>query len=938
MQPEKLGPFRIGRMLGRGGMGAVYEGFHEETDEPVAVKVLLSTLEEDEDVRLRFEAEIDTLKRLRHPNIVRLFGFGEEEESLYYVMELVDGSSLHQEMRSQRLFQWHEVAKIGLEMCFALKHAHDRGITHRDIKPANILLERAGAVKLSDFGIAHFFGGQRLTEVHSVVGTLEYMSPEQALANPIGPRSDLYSLGAVLYALLVGKPPYTARNLPEIIRKHQVQAVESIRATRLDVPDELELIVFDLLKIRPEDRPNNAYLAVKRFQSLLQALVGPPEKIQVRPMDSETPTRPPAPSPRIPPRDEIGVKKIGLPRGVVVEGGIIDLGGIVSEPSETRLAESRDTRPGEEDNPSRPGTTTESETAFDLKTEDDAPEPSSRVPDSLDLASPFSRGATSLDVSFGRPGGEPIPEHSAKGSELTRWSDEDLTAQLRQDYRQLNIPLPEEAARVFDDDKTETGPEDGAAPPDVADRVDRSPESGESPEESAERRQTPVPWAKPPLPEAPPSPKTSFRSDIRQGELVWEDAPGFRRSKDEPIPDIEVFDALNRSSAEDLDDGFPGPSLAPVDPMAETPSQAVDVPQDLPTVDGLDALDGPPSPAVLAPSLPGAGHAASLCDGGDLYRLQDVSEPASTPETESASSPPTERSASTSRFVAVKDEELDDLSELEHRVQPLVSIQTVLASVCLILIGMAAWYMIQPVPPDTLFERIAGTIRESGEDEELSPGVLRRAEKDIRLFIRDYAMHPKAETVREFEEALNLADLERRLERRQQFANPTSLAPVERAYIEAVASLKTDPEKTIRKLQALIDLFSSDAALFHRLETSDEGFEPNMEPGEAAAAPETPSRRRLSSPTELCVELARRRLKRLNQDLTTIHADQIALIEKRLDDAQELEEQYPARAAEIRRAVVELYRDRSWARDVLREAREALEKERPRQGDRSVAP
>ncbi|MGL4593716.1 MAG: serine/threonine protein kinase, partial [Thermoguttaceae bacterium] len=139
MQPEQLGPFQISRILGRGGMGTVYLGTHEATKEIVAVKVLPCSME-DHELRLRFSAEIDALKRLNHPNIVRLFGFGEEEEMLYYVMEYVDGPSLHHQLRQKRLFSWQEVAKIGLEMCAALKHAHDRGITHRDVKPANILL------------------------------------------------------------------------------------------------------------------------------------------------------------------------------------------------------------------------------------------------------------------------------------------------------------------------------------------------------------------------------------------------------------------------------------------------------------------------------------------------------------------------------------------------------------------------------------------------------------------------------------------------------------------------------------------------------------------------------------------------------------------------------------------------------------------------------
>ena len=290
MKPEKLGPFQIGRVLGRGGMGAVYEGTYELDGSTVAVKVLSGAFEGDEDteVRLRFETEIETLKRLYHPNIVRLSGFGENQGQLYYVMDLIDGSSLQQELRKKRLFQWEEVAKIGLDICQALRHAHDRGIIHRDIKPANILLDQEGNVKLSDFGIARFFGSQQITDVHTVIGTLEYMAPEQALANPINSSADLYSLGCVLYALLTGKPPFTARSLSEMLNKHKNSTPVPIQSVRLDVPDDLGYLISDLLQIQPDHRPRNALLVAKRLQSLLQALIGPPENIKVFPMSPET--------------------------------------------------------------------------------------------------------------------------------------------------------------------------------------------------------------------------------------------------------------------------------------------------------------------------------------------------------------------------------------------------------------------------------------------------------------------------------------------------------------------------------------------------------------------------------------------------------------------------------------------------------------------------
>ena len=326
MEPEKFGPYTIGRVLGRGGMGTVYEGTCEADKSVVAVKVLTDSLEDDIENRLRFETEIETLKRLHHPNIVRLSGFGEEQGRLYYVMELVDGSSLQPEFRKKRFFQWYEVAKIGLEICQALRHAHDRGVIHRDIKPANILLDQQGNVKLSDFGIARFFGSQQITDAHSIIGTLEFMSPEQSLGNMITSSSDLYSLGCVLYALLTCKPPFPARSLPELLRKLQSTSPTPIRSFRDDVPDDLGYIIADMLKIRPEDRPRNALLIAKRLRALLYALVGNPADIKVLPMSPETPLWP---QPSIIPPPKGHQLPDAAPQHKTEGSGVVDLGKVM---------------------------------------------------------------------------------------------------------------------------------------------------------------------------------------------------------------------------------------------------------------------------------------------------------------------------------------------------------------------------------------------------------------------------------------------------------------------------------------------------------------------------------------------------------------------------------------------------------------------------------
>lgn len=278
MEPQQLGPYRIVRRLGRGGMGTVYEGIHCETGEPAAIKTLAESLVEEPDFRARFELEIETLRKLNHPNIVRLLGFGEEQGILFYVMELVRGPSLDQELKAGRKFTWREVAQIGIQVCQALKHAHDRGIIHRDLKPANLLRAEDGTIKLSDFGIARLFGAPSHTGVGSVLGTIEYMAPEQAEAQPIGPKADLYSLGAVLYALLVGRPPFKVTSFAQILHLHRTSRPDPVRLHVPDCPEELDRIIQELLARDPDKRITNASLTARRLQAMLHALEREPPR------------------------------------------------------------------------------------------------------------------------------------------------------------------------------------------------------------------------------------------------------------------------------------------------------------------------------------------------------------------------------------------------------------------------------------------------------------------------------------------------------------------------------------------------------------------------------------------------------------------------------------------------------------------------------------
>ncbi|TWT37729.1 Serine/threonine-protein kinase PknH [Posidoniimonas corsicana] len=273
--PQHLGPYKIGKQLGKGGMGAVYEATNEETGERVAVKTLAAELAGGEGFRERFQAEIESLRTLRHPNIVRLYGYGEEDGVHFYSMELVDGVSLEEELRQGRRFDWREVTRIAVQVSRALKHAHDHGIIHRDIKPANILLADE-QVKLADFGIAQLFGGAKLTTARGVVGTADFMSPEQAGSRPITDRCDQYSLGCVMYALLAGRPPFRAKGLPEMLQLQRYAEPEPVSRFAPGTPKQLERVIMQLLEKSPRDRFPNAMALAKHLEAMSLALSRPP--------------------------------------------------------------------------------------------------------------------------------------------------------------------------------------------------------------------------------------------------------------------------------------------------------------------------------------------------------------------------------------------------------------------------------------------------------------------------------------------------------------------------------------------------------------------------------------------------------------------------------------------------------------------------------------
>lgn len=278
---EVIGPYRIVRVLGKGGMGTVFHGIHAKSQEPVAIKVIASSLAQHPRFRRRFDAEIQTLIKLKHPNIIQIIGFGEEKGHLFYSMEFVDGENLQQKLRREKKLSWERVVELAIEISSALKHAHDFGITHRDLKPANIMINSAGTTKLADFGIAKVFDdpwktGQDEEADHtvegSVLGTADYMAPEQAEGKPVTTRSDLYALGSMCYSALAGRPPFAGKNIPEILYNVRHKPLTPLSQVAPETPKELCVLIEDLMRKEPSLRPPTALVVCNRFQALRTGL------------------------------------------------------------------------------------------------------------------------------------------------------------------------------------------------------------------------------------------------------------------------------------------------------------------------------------------------------------------------------------------------------------------------------------------------------------------------------------------------------------------------------------------------------------------------------------------------------------------------------------------------------------------------------------------
>ena len=228
--------YELREQLGAGGMAEVFLGKDRVLGRTVAVKTLLAQYGGDPHFIERFRREAQHAAALNHPNIVSVYDTGSDDGTHYIVMEYVEGKTLRDIIREEGPLLPERVAEIGADVCAGLAFAHSHGIVHRDIKPANIMVTTAGAVKVADFGIARAVSGDTVTQTAMVLGTAQYFSPEQAQSAPVDARSDIYSLGVVLYEMLTRQVPFTGSSPVAIAYKHVKEAPVLPSRLNPDVP------------------------------------------------------------------------------------------------------------------------------------------------------------------------------------------------------------------------------------------------------------------------------------------------------------------------------------------------------------------------------------------------------------------------------------------------------------------------------------------------------------------------------------------------------------------------------------------------------------------------------------------------------------------------------------------------------------------------------
>ena len=280
------GRYKIEALLGQGGMSAVYKARDPNLKRVVAIKLIHPHLSGDPSFVLRFESEASAVASLRHPNIVQVYDFNNDEGVYYMVLEFIPGETLHDRMsrviNTGRQFSIQDALKFTINICDAVGYAHQRGMVHRDIKPANIMLDTQGQAILMDFGIVKILGGDSHTSTGAVVGTARYMSPEIIRGEVADHRSDIYSLGVTLYEMLSGRPPFVADSAMTLMMMHLNDPVPDVRDFRTDVRPELVEILEKCLAKDRNDRYLSAAEMAADLRRALAYIGGQPTSIGLK--------------------------------------------------------------------------------------------------------------------------------------------------------------------------------------------------------------------------------------------------------------------------------------------------------------------------------------------------------------------------------------------------------------------------------------------------------------------------------------------------------------------------------------------------------------------------------------------------------------------------------------------------------------------------------
>ncbi len=266
-----FGKCEIVSLIGRGGMGSVWLGQHLFLRRRVAIKILHTDLSSDPEEMARFEREAVAAARLDHENIVRIYDVDEQNGHPFIVMEYVDGEDLEEVIRKRSPIPVLRALNVTRIVARALEHSHAAGVVHRDIKPGNILIGRDGRIKITDFGLAREVGHREVPlEDGTVLGTPFFASPEQIQGLPADGRSDIYSLGVTLYAMLTGRRPFSGRSPDSVVKKHLNAPRPSVRLWRPTLARPIDELVQTMMAVKPQDRQPTALRVRREIDLILQ--------------------------------------------------------------------------------------------------------------------------------------------------------------------------------------------------------------------------------------------------------------------------------------------------------------------------------------------------------------------------------------------------------------------------------------------------------------------------------------------------------------------------------------------------------------------------------------------------------------------------------------------------------------------------------------------